>query len=1566
MEKKIRKSSPDGGPRVGLMSLRTDKNGNILSASPHFLSILQKKRHELKGLSLKGLFPPAEAHKISSFFNDDSLQRVSELQLQMGYPAEGRKFLFSVYPAVEEEKTESTDAWTWMVKEETSEDEQVFLPGMDQYQHFSKLLSACPVAALVCDQEQFRILYANKLAEELLGYNIAALVQLHASDLLRGEKELAFLEAVQKGEDLLPGSTMQVMNSSGHWINTQWKPAELENRQGNFLLFYIEPVQSASHQDPLPKRFGIAQTTGRVTTNDLHALLSSLADIIFEYDLDYIYKGVWTRDESMLLQQPAELLGKSIRDIFKNNPLHLAESIADLDYVKHSGTVTIREYALELAGEKRWFRAKIAPLYEEQGKLKGFTKQITEITERKKVEQAIDLRNEAIRSAHQELAEIIEHATEIIFKIDLSGHFLFVSPEFSRSMGYAEAEVTGRSFFEFIHEEDQEACRERLGDSSRLADKSQQLMLRLRRKDGSYSWQNVSTSYIFSESGERLYMLGISQDVTSLKAVNISLHEARERYRMFIHQSSEGIWRFETPVPPDISMSPGEMVSYFAENGFLAECNDAYARMFGFSSATEITGTPLREMLPADKGDNLAFFHAFIESGYNLKDVETREYDKEGNARYFLNNLVGIIEDNKLLRVWGTQRDITAEKAALVALKESEARFRQLADTAPVMIWVSDEQDQTIYVNKSWKAYTGIEDCASVQVKWESIIHPDDKEATLEYYKTSFAKREPVTLEYRLRSVSGDYKWVIDKGEPRFLEDGQFLGYVGTVMDIHDRRTSEEALRKSEEKYRSLVEAMGEGIIMQDSNENIMACNKRAELILGLPASELLGRKISGLEWNCIHEDGSKFPEDQYPSYQTFHSGQALENVVLGIIHPREGLQWLSVNTAPIYYSKVRDKPDAVVASFVDITEKKIREKALQKSEKQLREYSGRIMGILDSITDGFIAIDRDMQVVLWNHVLVKLTGIRSGFAIGKKITDLFPKLAEEPVFQQYLQAMERRETLAMEHYYSDGDLWFETSSYSSEQGLFVYFRDITSRKRQEAFLSLEKRVLEVNARQSSSLQGTIDYFLEGIEQILPGAVGNVLMLDEDQETLRHLSGPSMPEAFIKQISGIKIGPRAGSCGTAAFRKEEVIVEDIASSPLWADHLELTNAFVFRSCWSFPVINANNKVLATFAIYFSQSKAPVSDERSFFQRVTHILRVIIENKRSEAIIRQTNERYLLATMATNDAIWDWDVETDNLYWGEGFYSLFGYRAGNYTGKLGFWERQIHPQDRERVVKGIQQFCTGRQAQLWEDEYRFMRSDGKYVLVYDRGFLIFNQQGKVSRMVGSMQDITEKREMEKRLLRQELNKQKLVAQAVVEAQEKERALIGKELHDNVNQILSTAKLYLELADNDENDRTKLIGMSTANIMDAINEIRAISRSLVPSSIDDLGLIDSINDLIESIRATRKLKISFHHYGDIDSRLNEQQKLMLFRITQEQVNNTLKHAQASQLNIELLLDEAFIYLTIQDDGVGFDYSKVRGKKGIGLSNMASRAELFNGKINMITAPGKGCTLQVTVPI
>src|SRR5438034_4472257 len=154
------------------------------------------------------------------------------------------------------------------------------------------------------------------------------------------------------------------------------------------------------------------------------------------------------------------------------------------------------------------------------------------------------------------------------------------------------------------------------------------------------------------------------------KRADTALHQAEERYRAFITQSTEGIWRVEFDEPLPVDQPEAEQIEHFYRHSYLAECNDAMAQMYGYASAQELSGTRLGDLLVRSDPNNVEMLRAFLRSGYRLADVESHERDRVGQPKVFLNNLVGIVEDGLLKRAWGTQRDITD-------LKRLEDQLRQ-------------------------------------------------------------------------------------------------------------------------------------------------------------------------------------------------------------------------------------------------------------------------------------------------------------------------------------------------------------------------------------------------------------------------------------------------------------------------------------------------------------------------------------------------------------------------------------------------------------------------------------------------------------------------------------------------------------------------------------------------------------------------------------------------------------------------------------------------------------------------------------------------------------------------
>ncbi len=219
------------------------------------------------------------------------------------------------------------------------------------------------------------------------------------------------------------------------------------------------------------------------------------------------------------------------------------------------------------------------------------------------------------------------------------------------------------------------------------------------------------------------------------------------------------------------------------------------------------------------------------------------------------------------------------------------------------------------------------------------------------------------------------------------------------------------------------------------------------------------------------------------------------------------------------------------------------------------------------------------------------------------------------------------------------------------------------------------------------------------------------------------------------------------------------------------------------------------------------------------------------------------------------------------------------------------------------------------------------------------------------------------------LQEELNRERLsyknqLALEVFNAQEFERKKIGEELHDNINQLLGVVKLYIEHAQMNPEAREEMLVKSSAFLRQVIDEIRTISKALVSPTLADIGLVESIKELIDAIIKIGHVDIRINAEKFPEHVLSSSQKVMLYRITQEQLNNILKHSKAEHVDISLSNSNGVVTLIIHDDGVGFNPDE--HTSGLGLKNMRHRLELFNGTMNIESSPQEGCRLEASFEI
>ncbi len=248
----------------------------------------------------------------------------------------------------------------------------------------------------------------------------------------------------------------------------------------------------------------------------------------------------------------------------------------------------------------------------------------------------------------------LESLHDAVLIVDTHGAVAFINPAAERLTGRSGGAVLGLPLGEALPLRDETG---RPFDLTAGAGAPRRALLTL--VDGAEQPLDVTISALQGGAEGRILVL---RDATDPARSERTLRDSEERYRVFIAQSSQGIWRYELEEPVSVDLPEDEQIDLFYKSGFLAECNEGMARMYGLQTPEELLGVRLGDLLPRSDPHNIEYLRSFIRSGYQLNGAESHEVDKEGNPKYFLNNLMGVVEDGRLVRVWGTQLDITDRK----------------------------------------------------------------------------------------------------------------------------------------------------------------------------------------------------------------------------------------------------------------------------------------------------------------------------------------------------------------------------------------------------------------------------------------------------------------------------------------------------------------------------------------------------------------------------------------------------------------------------------------------------------------------------------------------------------------------------------------------------------------------------------------------------------------------------------------------------------------------------------------------------------------------------------------
>lgn len=298
----------------------------------------------------------------------------------------------------------------------------------------------------------------------------------------------------------------------------------------------------------------------------------------------------------------------------------------------------------------------------------------------------------------------------------------------------------------------------------------------------------------------------------------------------------------------------------------------------------------------------------------------------------------------------------------------------------------------------------------------------------------------------------------------------------------------------------------------------------------------------------------------------------------------------------------------------------------------------------------------------------------------------------------------------------------------------------------------------------------------------------------------------------------------------------------------------------------------------------------------------------------------------------------------------------------------FWQncqRRIHPDDMERLSREYEEVVRTYR-QIWKSEFRLLGADDKFYRVISNAYLIrHTTTNELIRLIGAIQDISDLRSLQTDYYEQKLKHRRALAASIIQAQETERTRWAEELHDNVCQILSVANMYaIDITDHPEN--FPALGPQLKKLVaESINEIRQLSATIRTPAFDQETLVESIEKLSANINRLQPVSIQLDNGSLNEGELENDKKLMIYRVVQEQVNNIVKYAEASSVEIKLdNTSTSQVLVTVRDNGKGFEPEKVR--TGIGLRNIQSRLQVYNGSLVIHSSPGNGCLLEASFPV
>ncbi|WP_414623560.1 PAS domain S-box protein [Calothrix sp. CCY 0018] len=500
-------------------------------------------------------------------------------------------------------------------------------------------------------------------------------------------------------------------------------------------------------------------------------------------------------------------------------------------------------------------------------------------------------------------ANILAHISDAVIAIDNEHKIIYVNQRAEEQYNINAAEFVGRSLAEVYeyrwhNPDDKQFAKESLSKNGWWQGENIHT-----KKNGEVIYVELSVSYLNNHSGEKIGLLTVIRDITQRKQAEEKLRQTEALLQEAQRIAKIGSWSWDLTT----------------DQAWWSKQFDRFANRDKGNSTLNIE-TISQSIHPEDRERVNRLTRNAIEKGIPY-ETEFRFIRSDGSIGYAFS--CGKIErdrNNRIVRFYGISKDISKYKQAESALRESEARFRNMADTAPVLIWMAGCDKFCNYFNAVWLEFTGRSLEEEIGNGWANGVHPDDRDRCVEIYVNAFDARQGFSMEYRLENRNKEYRWILNKGTPRFNSDGDFEGYIGSCIDITERKQAEKKIAEQA----VLLDVATDAILLRDLEGIILYCNQSAERMYGWTAQEFLGKSANKLLFK-------EFTQELAEALQEVTQNGAWQGELEKVTKQGRDI------TVASRWTLVRDEagnPKSILTVDTDITEKKLLESQFLRAQR--------------------------------------------------------------------------------------------------------------------------------------------------------------------------------------------------------------------------------------------------------------------------------------------------------------------------------------------------------------------------------------------------------------------------------------------------------------------------------------------------------------------------------------------------------------------------------------------------------------------------------------------------------